>query len=507
MLSLAQEHFSKTKQLIEKVDKDTIADWFLSEGYFPEQYVLPPCFHVENFILRKEPYFQVSSDNIGRRNYRPSQSELLNVFFPKSNLTDRVFGIIEPKIYHDIVFHLTKNWGAIQDHLFHSDIRFYSYSFPLPVTDESVGELGTLRSGRMIYEFIEMAENNLVADSYKYEYFVETDIKNFYPSIYTHSIAWALHNKQDARNDKFVYDLFGTKLDKLFQNANDGGTNGLAIGPVISDLVSEIILAAIDRKCSDELGGIDFLAVRFKDDYKILVQSKTDADRVIKALQRQMRNYNLSLGEDKTVILNLPEGLYRPWIVEYQQFSLKQEESIVYKKFENTLLNTINIDKRYPGTGIIDKFLGELITRDYKLKLSLKNEQIQKTISLLFLLKKRRAKVFPQILAIIELIIKEIRSNSNLVEAIIGDIRQSLVSSLDYLYDDLWICYFLKSHGFGIPNIPSLDGNLLYSSIKENRQKFYNSEHDIVLFRPIEKPGKNILLAQHLAIFPKDETP
>ena len=58
MLSLAQEHFSRTKLLAEKVDKDIIAEWLLHEGYYPEQYVLPPCFHVENFDFKRRTKLQ-----------------------------------------------------------------------------------------------------------------------------------------------------------------------------------------------------------------------------------------------------------------------------------------------------------------------------------------------------------------------------------------------------------------------------------------------------------------
>lgn len=508
MLSLAQEHFAKTKHLVQKVDKDKIANWLLREGYFPEQYVLPPCFRVEHFELMNEPYCKVETDSKGNKHYRPKPSELLSLFFPKSNLTDRVFGIIEPEIYHDIVKNLMDSWTEVQAQLFHDDIRIYSHSFPLPITKTDEGELGSLRSGRMIYEFIEMAENNLVADSHRYEHYIETDIKNFYPSIYTHSIAWAFHKKQPSREDKFVYDLFGTRLDKLFQYANDGCTNGLAIGPVVSDLISEVILAAIDLNCSLEFSNTlpnrDFLAVRFKDDYKILVRSKTDADIVIKSLQRQMRYYNLSLNEDKTVILDLPEGLYRPWILEYQSSSLRNETKIGYKRFESVLLNTLAIDKKHPGTGILEKFLGELISNDYKLKLTLGPSEVQKTISLLFLLKKRRAKVFPQLLAIIELIIEEHKANVDLVDAIIYDVRQLLIDSLDFLYDGLWIGYFLKSRGCSLPNTPTLDTNLLFLSIRDNQQMFFNSNPNIILFKTIGNLGDNKLLARHLAIYPKD---
>lgn len=504
MLSLAQEHFSRTSELIEKIDKDQVAHWLLCEGYYPEQYVVPPCFHVENFVLNGEPYYPVNDIGNGRKSYRPTRSELLNVFFPKSHLTDRVFGIIEPKVYHDIVWHLLDNWDFVQAHLFKKDVRFYSYSFPIPVSERTEGELGTLRSGRMIYEFIEMAENNLVADASRYEYFLETDITNFYPSVYTHSLAWALHEKQPARDDK-IYGLFGSKLDKLFQNANDGCTNGLAIGPVVSDLAAEIILAAIDSNCSKELEGMDFLAVRFKDDYKILCRSKTDADNIVKTLQRQMRFYNLGLNEGKTVILELPEGLFRPWILAYQPFSLKQEDVITYKKFETTLLNVLGIDKKYPNTGIIDKFLGELTTKDYKLKLKLERKQIQKTVSLLLLLKKRRAKVFPQVLAILELIIENFKSSTELVDAIVGDIRKSFIDKVDYLYDGLWIFYFIKSQGYTLQKTSSLENNPLFKSIRDNQQMMFDLDPNINMFKPIGERGSNKLLAQHLAIFPKEE--
>ena len=118
MTSLAQQHFTKTKELTQKISKDKIAEWLLREGYYPEQYVLPPCFCVKEFSLRIDPYFKVTPDN-GKKRYRVTRSDLLSIFFPKSHLTDRVFGIMEPQIYHDIVFHLMNNWDFVQGKVFH----------------------------------------------------------------------------------------------------------------------------------------------------------------------------------------------------------------------------------------------------------------------------------------------------------------------------------------------------------------------------------------------------
>jgi hypothetical protein len=508
-MSLPEEHFNDTRNLIEKVDKKKIAKWLLEEGYYPEQYVLPPCFAAKKFELENKPYYEVKDKSKGRREFMPNRYEQINVFFPQSQLTDRTFGLIEPSIYHDIVWYLIDDWDSVIACLFNDDIKIYSYSFPIPIKKQSEGKLGRLRAGRMIYEFIEMAENDLVAEAHKYKYLVKSDIKNFYPSIYTHSLAWALHGKREGRDDRDKFNLIGSKLDKLFQRANDGCTNGIPIGPAISDMVSEILLSAIDRESSQTLkiGNIDFVGVRFKDDYRFLCKSKNDADQIIKTLQSKMRLYNLSLNEGKSEIKELPEGLYRPWMLEYQKYSLRHKESIEYKCFETTLLAVLQIDQKFPDTGIIDKFLSELISKKYNLKLALYPEEVLKVFSLLFLLRERRAKAFPQILAIIELIIEKHKESENVIKVISNSLEKILnddfSKNIEYQYDSLWLSYFLISNGISKINWPRRKLTCLQQSIRSNEQKFFNSQSDIVLFESIKSPGKNKKLAEQLAVFPK----
>ena len=166
----------------------------------------------------------------------------------------------------------------------------------------------------------------------------------------------------------------------------------------------------------------------------------------------------------------------------------------------------MKIDSKYPGTGIIEKFLSELVSKDYKIKVTIRKKQILKTLSLLFLLKKRRAKVFPQLLSLIGLIIDKFDKDKNLKDTIMNDINGMFKNNADYLYDDLWIFYFLKSQGSDVANAPSLENNPLFQSIRTNEQKLFNSDTDISLFKPIEEPGRNILLAQHLNVFAKNDT-
>jgi hypothetical protein len=511
-MSIPEIHFKETKRLLKKVHKDTISKWLLEQGYYPEQYVVPPTFRVKKFDLNASPFYVVDTTSIPSK-FDPDKFETVTVSYPKTQLTDRSFGIIHPKIYHDIVWYLNNEWKSIIEHLFHKDIKIYSYSFPIPITNKAEGSLGELRAGRMIYEFIEMSEKDLVAEAHDFKFLLRTDIKNFYPSIYTHSIAWALHTKATIRTkgNRADYSKFlGIKLDKLFQYANDGCTNGVPIGPAISDLISEIILAAVDKECSIELAknGIEFLGVRFKDDYRFLCNSKEDAHKIIKTLQAKMKDYNLALNDNKSNVSELPEGLFREWPAEYNKSSLKYKNKIRYNQLANTMLSTLKIDRQYPDTGVIDKFLSELTTKKYNLKLKLNEKYSQKAFSLLLLLKERRAKSFPHILGIIEKIIEENKSNTDLLNYINIAIEKIIIKKFqnenDNLYDLLWIIYFIKSLGLFTITFPKKPKSELIKSLKTNSLTFFKPlPKGIELFYTIKKSTKNLSLLEHLDLFKK----
>ena len=181
-MSLPKKHNTETKRLLSRVSTDSIAKWLLEEGFYPEQYVIPPCFQIKKFDLQVNPYFLVDTSG-AQPKFDPEKSDLVNVSFPKSKLTDRTFSIINPKLYHDIVWYLINEWNLVIRTLFKPQNKIYSYSFPIPVSKNNEGVLGHLRAGRMIYEYLEMAENDLVAEAYNYKFILKTDIKNFYPSI------------------------------------------------------------------------------------------------------------------------------------------------------------------------------------------------------------------------------------------------------------------------------------------------------------------------------------
>ena len=503
-ITLPEEHYKETCSLLKAIDKNKIATWLLEEGYFPEQNILPPSFKVDNFVLKNEPYIQNLKD--------PPRSNLGCVSYPKSFLTSRVYGIQHPHHYHDIVYWLIQDWAAIIDHIFNNDNSIYTYSIPIPINANCKGELSLLRSGRLIYEWIEMAERDLVAEAHRFKILIRTDITNFYNSVYTHSIAWALHGRDIAFSDK-IFKLIGNKIDKLVQYANDGRTNGIPVGSAVSDLIAEILLAKIDQNVSLRLKNknIAFLGTRFKDDYRILTNTEEEAKKILGVLSEEFHKFNLLISENKTQILYLPEGLFRHHNREYSPYSIRTEDRIPFKSFEFKLLKVLDIHKAYPGTSIIEKFLSELFDKKYNLKLDFSNnlkvrkKEILKTFSLLFLLKRESEKILCYVMAIIEDIYLMDNEKYNLKKYLreIIELEIKNASEKKSVFEIIWYIFFSRYLKLGVtisPLIdPTLKENLLLQSMITSRQKIF-SDSGIKLFKKPKDCHAN-KLAKQLAVF------
>lgn len=102
--------------------------------------------------------------------------------------------------------------------------------------------------------------------------------RNF-PSIYTHSIPWALHGKAVSKKSTSITALAGNLLDKCTQHTRDKQTNGLLIGPHSSNIIAEIILTKIDVELQAK--GYKKIA-RHIDDYAFYAEDFAEAARLSK---------------------------------------------------------------------------------------------------------------------------------------------------------------------------------------------------------------------------------
>src|SRR5689334_4315587 len=108
-MSKPSEHIKRTAKLARKLKQVAIYDWIMKDGYFPESYVLPPCFAVDRYPAFGKRYFPLNA----KGKYLPRSSVLTQVQFPRSNFADRTFSIIDPEIHCDIAYEIAKNWSQI----------------------------------------------------------------------------------------------------------------------------------------------------------------------------------------------------------------------------------------------------------------------------------------------------------------------------------------------------------------------------------------------------------
>jgi len=80
------------------------------------------------------------------------------------------------------------------------------------------------------------------------------DISQFYPTVYTHSIPWALHGRAKAKVSRTFSSLLGNKLDQAIRNGRSQQTKGISIGPDTSLVIAEILLSTIDGHLNLSLG-------------------------------------------------------------------------------------------------------------------------------------------------------------------------------------------------------------------------------------------------------------
>lgn len=137
----------------------------------------------------------------------------------------------------------------------------------------------------------------------QYRYMLVTDITNCYPSMYTHSIAWAIMGKNKAKLKKGKHGYLGNVIDTYIQGMQYGQTNGIPLGSTLFDFIAEIILGYADKILSLRIRREkieDYKILRYRDDYRIFANSKEQLERIAFLLHEVLGDFNLQLNSKKT---------------------------------------------------------------------------------------------------------------------------------------------------------------------------------------------------------------
>lgn len=284
----------------------TLSD-LLEKGYFPRE--LPPPFHTDLFAA-----FAIANGS-GWNKKTWTRSSAHNLARPGG--LRRPLKIPNPISYFALAEVLATNWPLIKTHTWANRLsasrpHVMKRSQRAVIPRYRYGELPRLRALRRRGA----------------RYYLRTDISQFYPSLYTHTIPWALHTKATCKAALAQRgqrpQLFGTAIDRSLQSMNDGQTLGIPIGPDSSLVAAEILLAAADaellQRCSKAIRGF-----RYIDDYELSFGTLRDAEQVLMELQGILSRYELNLNPRKTRIEELPQTLESSWGSELGKYEIRDQ--------------------------------------------------------------------------------------------------------------------------------------------------------------------------------------
>jgi hypothetical protein len=354
-----------------EITKDELFEGLLGYGMFAEK--IPP-------IFTSEPLYDYCIANgyswLNEKAHSAiSYESMRNISIP------RILSIPYPTTYVNQCKFVSDNWDDLQLHF-------------LEKTESDTFKKSQIHIRKM-NDKKELFEMNYKDFDSKYglleteisigaKYIVKADISNCFPSIYTHAISWALAGIEEAKKNQKDTSKWYNQLDFHTRALKDNETHGVLIGPHSSNLISEIILVAVDN----ELQRYKF--TRCIDDYTCFVPSQQDAETFLIDLAKALKKYDLLLNHKKTEILKLPLSSVESWVTALKSFEIPDKIGVTFlRRYLDTAIDLAN---ETSNIAVINFAIKTLSTKEFK---PLALEYYINTIHNLLLL-------FPYLLPIIE---------------------------------------------------------------------------------------------------------
>lgn len=276
----------------------------LQRGYFPKE--LPYNFNTFSFALHTKDMLEKMDDGFFRGVNKASIPTIFSI--PRGESSRRDLSILNPWNYLKIVKCLVDNEEEINRYFPNSE-----YSLSIPTNSESLADRSiTPYSPNLLFYKQEMVKRSIGK-----KVMLKLDVNNFYPSVYTHAIEWALIGKDKAKKvwsskvksgaDRVVYNV-GKKIDEVVRHSQSEETHGIPVGPDVSFLIGELILCRIDEEIHAQYPKIK--GCRYYDDYTFFVSNENEAEYLLKSVHSIMRRYGIDINERKVEMKTVPCQLF-----------------------------------------------------------------------------------------------------------------------------------------------------------------------------------------------------
>jgi len=284
----------------------------LARGYFPQE--LPPPFNTTSLAT-----FIASSAGkplpFAHQKNRPSKPEIYSL--ARTGTLRRELSILNPVHFTLLANCIANKWKDLEKAFSGSKL-----SLTTPTLTDHIRAIGRKSS-------LDVLPSKRAELRSRGRFLLKADVIRFYPSIYTHSIPWALHGKKVTKSNRSKA-LLGNEIDELMRNCQDGQTNGIPIGPDTSLLLAEVILAQVDQN----LSRLRLKGLRYIDDFELVFDSETKALQALSKLEEALLEFELHLNPSKTKVVSLPQRLEDSWVAELKNIELEPRSP----KFKSQLI-------------------------------------------------------------------------------------------------------------------------------------------------------------------------
>lgn len=327
----------------------------------------------------------------------------------------RPIQLINPFLYYLLVKAMTNpsSWKEIKDRF----AALHVDNIEVASIPKVKGKADKSHSSANVISWWEYVEQRSLELAVSYRYMFVTDITNCYGSIYTHTVAWALMGKENAKQKRQKPGLLGNTIDNYLQGMQYGQTNGIPQGSALSDFIAEIVLAYADKELDEKLKALgisDYKIIRYRDDYRIYSNSKEEIEKIAFHLQDVLSGLNFQLNAKKT---SLTEDVVGESIKPDKKAYVSNIP--LYRKAKNRVYSTMSnlqqealyihqFSKSYPNSGTLLKIL-TLFAQRLKLKLAVCGD-INVLISIFTDIAISSPKSYKMVLSIISMLINQIKT-------------------------------------------------------------------------------------------------
>lgn len=403
----------------------------ISKGYFSEE--LPPPFtsavYGSKIVEVKILVSGLSNAELKKTN----NTEFIRFSIPKVGVYRRLNGITNPFSQLKLSEIICTHWKSIVTHYRKSSI---SASIPFINSFDK----------RAITQFAlyEEFKEKCIETSFDTFYELKTDISKYFPTIYAHSIPWAIHTKSVAKIHRKPSTHYGNAIDECVRNCQSGQTIGLPIGSDTSRIIAELIGCYIDEEFSKQMSKekIKVKGHRFVDDCHFFFYSQADAEKGLKHFQKILDDLSLNINEEKTIINKAPFSFETNWNHQLNSFLIRKHPKYQRLDLRNYYNLLINLSKQFPKDSVIKYGMKKF----KKLEIEQSNWELFESLSYAFAI--AEGAVLPDLLSIL-LQNKSLVNQSKLASTIESLLNQHIYKGNNF--EVAWTLWIAKSMRIKIP--------------------------------------------------------